>query len=155
MIDVNGFKLVNDRLGHSVGDRVLQRVAEALNTIVRQSDVLARIGGDEFIIALSETGLADAERVADKLRTLRITVVEGVARDPAVVTLSVGIGGREPGQETADAILEAADRSLYQFKRAHARGTPEPREPLTKMVKSEQISWHLTAAEEATSPPTG
>ncbi|MBI2104852.1 MAG: GGDEF domain-containing protein [Candidatus Omnitrophica bacterium] len=114
MVDVNGFKQVNDRLGHLAGDLVLQQVARELQALLRQSDILARLGGDEFVIALPETGPDQAALVAEKLRQLRIRVPDMAA--PAV-SLSVGMSRAQPPTDSPQAVLDAADRSLYAYKR--------------------------------------
>ena len=116
MVDLNGFKQVNDRLGHHTGDFVLKRVAQELSLALRQSDILARFGGDEFVIALPETTPAQAEAVAEKLRSVRIEAPEGASRGVETVTLSVGMSRLEPDRERAQDLLEAADRSLYAWK---------------------------------------
>ena len=117
MVDVNSFKQVNDRLGHHAGDLVLQEVAKELKTLLRQSDILARFGGDEFIIALPETSTAQAESVAEKLRHIRVRVPEGTTRGVSAVSLSVGMSRAEPANENPQEMLEAADQSLYASKR--------------------------------------
>ena len=116
MIDVNGFKQVNDHLGHHAGDLVLKQVAQELKTMLRQSDILARFGGDEFVIALPETSHANAAAVAEKLRQLRIPIPEGDGRGVPPVSLSVGISEIESNRAGAQEILEAADQSLYAHK---------------------------------------
>jgi len=116
MIDVNGFKQVNDRLGHLTGDTVLKQVAEELKTLLRQSDILARFGGDEFIIALPETSYAQAASVAEKLRQIAIPVADGTPKGVPSVGLSVGISQIAEARESPRAILEAADQSLYAHK---------------------------------------
>ncbi len=130
MIDVNGFKQVNDRLGHHVGDTVLRQVAQELKVVLRQSDVLARFGGDEFIVALPETSLDQAALVVQKLRQIIIPIPQGPDYGVPSVSLSVGMSCIERGTETAQELLEAADQSLYSFKR-HGRevGTDLPRSP--------------------------
>jgi diguanylate cyclase (GGDEF)-like protein len=117
MIDVNGFKQVNDRLGHAAGDSLLTRVAQELKTMLRQSDLLARFGGDEFVIALPETTLAQATAVAEKLRQVRIEVPDGASRGVSSVTLSVGVSRIQADTESSKEVLEAADESLYAWKR--------------------------------------
>ncbi len=114
MIDVNGFKQVNDRLGHRTGDTVLKQVAQELKAVLRTSDVLARFGGDEFIVALPETDHSQAEAVMEKLQQVQIPVPGGQGLPP--VTLSVGMGRIQGEQETAQQVLEAADQSLYASK---------------------------------------
>ena len=117
MVDVNGFKHVNDRLGHQAGDSLLKQVAQELKTVMRQSDVLARFGGDEFIVALPETTLEQASSVADKLRQVRIRIPEGASRGLPPISLSVGMSRLQPQNESPQDLLEAADQSLYASKR--------------------------------------
>ncbi len=119
LIDVDGFKAVNDLLGHHVGDLVLKDVAKELRTVLRQSDLLARLGGDEFVIALPEATPMQAHQVAEKLRQVSIPVSTRDRRIPPV-RLSVGISQVTDAHATPEASLQAADRSLYEDKR-HAR----------------------------------
>ncbi|MBI4003685.1 MAG: GGDEF domain-containing protein [Candidatus Omnitrophica bacterium] len=127
MIDVNGFKQVNDRLGHPAGDLVLKHVAQELKTALRQSDILARFGGDEFVIALPETSLEQAEAVADKLRRVSIAVPGGTARRLPPVSLSVGLSRVEQDDDSPQEILQAADQSLYASKRHRKPSVAAPR----------------------------
>ena len=117
MIDVNGFKQVNDRLGHPTGDLVLKQVAQELKTLLRQSDILARFGGDEFVVALPETSVGQATAVAGKLRQVAIEVPDGHLRGMLPISLSVGVSRIEQPDESPQEILEAADQSLYADKR--------------------------------------
>ncbi len=116
MIDVNEFKQVNDRLGHHVGDLVLKQVAGELKSLLRQSDILARFGGDEFVIALPETSEVQALLVADKLRQLHISVPGGKGR-MSPVSLSVGMSRLDQTAQSPEQLLQAADASLYTWKR--------------------------------------
>ena len=120
MIDVNGFKQVNDRLGHAIGDLVLKRTAQQLQMLLRQSDILARLGGDEFVIALPETNHVQAASVAEKLRQTFIEIPEGEAQHVTSITLSVGLSSIEEEAGTPEELLEAADQSLYLDKRKMA-----------------------------------
>src|SRR6185295_7974180 len=86
MMDVNKFKDVNDRFGHATGDELLRQVSRELQRTLRQSDILARFGGDEFIAALPETTQAQAQAVADKLRRIRIPVGQPSAPPASEVT---------------------------------------------------------------------
>ncbi|MBI2495238.1 MAG: sensor domain-containing diguanylate cyclase [Candidatus Omnitrophica bacterium] len=88
MVDVNGFKQVNDRLGHQTGDLVLQQAAQEMKSLLRQSDILARFGGDEFVVALLETSLTQAELVAEKLRQISIPASAGSKRTTRAPTTS-------------------------------------------------------------------
>lgn len=117
MIDVNGFKQVNDRLGHLAGDLILKQVAQELKTVLRQADILARFGGDEFVIALPETTDDQAALVAGKLRQISIRVPRGASREVPPISLSVGMSRVEQEDDSPQKILDAADRSLYASKR--------------------------------------
>jgi diguanylate cyclase (GGDEF)-like protein len=126
MIDVNGFKQVNDRLGHLVGDIVLKRVAQELKELMRTSDILARFGGDEFVAALPETTDAQAESVAEKLRQVAIPLDDlsgDQLLDAPPITLSVGMSRIEQPDESPEQVLEAADKSLYAHKRRSREAT--------------------------------
>ena len=117
MIDVNEFKQVNDRLGHHVGDSVLKQVAQELKALLRQSDILARFGGDEFVIALPETSDEQAASVAEKLRQIQIPIPNTQGRiNP--VRLSVGMSRIDQAAESPEQLLQAADASLYTSKRS-------------------------------------
>lgn len=124
LVDLDGFKEVNDRFGHPAGDRVLVEVGQVLRERIRGSDVAARIGGDEFAVLLPNTPLEGAQRLAAE-------VEEGLARievclgDAMAVHTSGSAGCAELGQEMdAASLLRAADESLYarkQQRRAAAR----------------------------------
>ena len=119
MLDLDGFKGVNDRLGHPAGDELLRRVAAVLRDSVRSVDVVARIGGDEFAVILPETDLAGAVAIADRL-------VAGVHRQARVgaggaeghVTVSIGIASLEGAGQDRTRILAEADAAMYDAKSA-------------------------------------
>ncbi len=117
MIDVNGFKKVNDTLGHHAGDLILKDVAKELQAALRQTDILARLGGDEFVIALPETSTDQAALVADKLRRVSLTIPGQTRNGVPPVRLSVGISQIEENHRRPEDLLQAADRSLYAAKR--------------------------------------
>lgn len=111
IIDVDDFKQINDHLGHLQGDQVLKIVASALNTQLRTVDLLARFGGDEFVVILPETGLDDARTAAKRLRNA--VTAHSVENQP--LSVSIGIASYQPGR-TPEQILEEADRDLYRQK---------------------------------------
>lgn len=115
MLDLDGFKGVNDRHGHAAGDRVLTQAGKRMVDTVRGSDVVARLGGDEFAILLPGADAAAAARVA----TLLIAVLSYPFPDVSPpVSASVGIA-RYPQDGTAlEVLLERADRALYEAKQA-------------------------------------
>jgi diguanylate cyclase (GGDEF)-like protein len=115
-LDLDRFKRVNDTLGHSLGDHILQSVAERLTSIVREADTVARVGGDEFTILLPEISQAqDAIDVADRiLRELRRPVMVDHRELPA--TTSMGIAFYPDDAEEADTLLRNADIAMYRAK---------------------------------------
>jgi diguanylate cyclase (GGDEF)-like protein/PAS domain S-box-containing protein len=117
MIDIDHFKLVNDRYGHPSGDRVLKAVASALQSVARGDDLLARFGGEEFVLLLSATteslALGVAERLRQRVEALSITTDVG----PVRVTASFGVAMQAPGESWVKA-LDRADAALYRAKGA-------------------------------------
>jgi diguanylate cyclase (GGDEF)-like protein len=117
LVDVDDFKQLNDRLGHSAGDRVLQEIAKSMREQVRETDYLARYGGEEFVLLLPNTGLEGALALAEKVRgaveTLATPVIGPQGR--AQVTVSIGLALYAKGPE---ATFDAADRALYEAKAA-------------------------------------
>ncbi|HSS61881.1 MAG TPA: GGDEF domain-containing protein [Candidatus Limnocylindrales bacterium] len=115
MIDLDNLKRINDRLGHSAGDGAIKLVAQQLERVVRASDVCARVGGDEFAVAMPETDLDRARDVATRLRK----AVEHAAlsmRSPEQVEVSLGITAWRQGQDW-QGVYQAADADLYEDKR--------------------------------------
>jgi diguanylate cyclase (GGDEF)-like protein len=114
MVDVNHFKLVNDTYGHEVGDQVLQALADTLRGAVRGYDTCARWGGEEFLVLLPETSMADAMGVGEKL--LRAVAQRPEGETLPGITLSVGVAVHLPGEASA-ALLRRADDAMYEAKR--------------------------------------
>ena len=112
MVDLDHFKQVNDAYGHAVGDQVLQDFARLVSALLRPTDLLARWGGEEFVIAVPRTDLESALCLAERLRS------EVAAHQFLVIgTLTVSLGVAEyRAEETALALLERADRALYRAK---------------------------------------
>jgi diguanylate cyclase (GGDEF)-like protein len=111
-IDVDHFKAINDQHGHAAGDAVLVALVAALSARKRQSDMLFRTGGEEFVLLLPRTSALDAQQVAQSLRA-RIADTPLLPGHP--ITVSIGVGVQQP-HHGADAWLGAADRALYQAK---------------------------------------
>jgi len=114
MFDVDHFKLVNDRYGHAVGDRVLQLIAARAASVVRGGDLVGRLGGEEFGILMPGASPTEASQVAERLREAMETVAQADESLPGV-TISVGIAARA-GQKSAAELLAAADVALYTAK---------------------------------------
>jgi len=115
MIDLDNLKRINDRLGHSTGDAALRLVAQQLQRVVRASDICARVGGDEFAVAMPETDLDRARDVATRLRH-SVDHAALSMRPAGQVEVSVGISAWRPGQDW-QAVYQAADGDLYEDKR--------------------------------------
>jgi diguanylate cyclase (GGDEF)-like protein len=111
--DLDRFKAVNDNLGHHVGDRVLAEIARLIGQEVRASDVLARFGGDEFVLVLPETDTINAKQVAERLQG----AVAQWAQEQAIdVSLSVGLGHAPQHGQDLKSVLEHVDQAMYQDK---------------------------------------
>ncbi len=125
MIDVDHFKAVNDRHGHLVGDEVLREIAHRIEFEVRASDVSARFGGEEFVILLPSTQLADAQMLAERVRkTVAVEPIQTGAGDALDVTVSIGLAEYRPvdGDDdikvVGERLLAQADVALYEAKAA-------------------------------------
>jgi diguanylate cyclase (GGDEF)-like protein len=120
VMDLDYFKAINDRHGHPIGDQALQRVAEQLRKRLRRTDVIGRIGGEEFAAILPGDSLNEVAIVAEKLRRAieELPPLEGgMAAESTLVTLSVG--GTSLGSDIVEAhlLMSCADRALYEAKR--------------------------------------
>lgn len=117
-LDLDGFKEINDGLGHSAGDRLLQTVAERLRRTVRKGDTVARLGGDEFILLLrgAKAG-AGLEKLVDKLIE-RVAVPCDLAGQAAGVTASIGISLFPRDAHTMEELMQHADEAMYRAKQA-------------------------------------
>ena len=121
-MDLNRFKAVNDSLGHAAGDELLQLLAQRLRGAVRSGDLLARFGGDEFLVALTgqdpDQAASTAEQVAAKLGD--VIAQPAVVRGKRVrVSASIGIGIAPGEAEEFGALLHLADMRMYQLKHPH------------------------------------
>jgi diguanylate cyclase len=118
-LDLDGFKSVNDALGHSAGDALLRRLAKTLRSAIRSGDVLARVGGDEFVLLAADCGddasLAElAERLIAGVRTVGKQAYAG--RFP--IGVSIGIATFPDSAEQVDQLLDVADAAMYEAKRS-------------------------------------
>lgn len=118
-LDIDFFKIINDSWGHPTGDTVLQTFAELIRKRTRKSDIIARTGGEEFIILMPNTVLTDAQQVADSLRTA-LAAEEFVSDEGETfsVTLSAGVVSWSDDMATVRNLLSVCDQSLYEAKRA-------------------------------------
>jgi diguanylate cyclase (GGDEF)-like protein len=115
--DIDHFKRVNDTYGHDVGDQVIKGFADALRRIKRDIDVVARIGGEEFVFLCEETsdqgGLQLAERIRAELEAMRFTTEQGEFQ----VTSSVGVATFPAAGQEWESLFRSADEALYASKR--------------------------------------
>ncbi len=117
LIDVDFFKNVNDDFGHTTGDAVLVQIANALTTALRESDVCARWGGEEFLVLLPDTREAGGEEIAQRLRrSINTLKVPDLPAD-RVLTISIGLAEHHP-TESLESTIKRADAALYKAKNA-------------------------------------
>jgi diguanylate cyclase (GGDEF)-like protein/PAS domain S-box-containing protein len=119
VLDLDGFKAVNDNHGHRAGDRVLRAVADALRHRLRETDVVARVGGDEFAVLLPRARPEEADRVCQSLE-------QGIPQEVPVpggrrIEVSVGFAPFVEGAQSIDDVLSAADASMYAVKSGRPR----------------------------------
>ena len=117
--DLDGFKGINDTLGHHVGDTVLRKVAGLIDASIRDSDVAARYGGDEFVIIMPDTDIRHAALIAERLQ---IAVGQWARSGEVTLSLSIGIGAAPEHGEELGVLLERVDGAMYQSKQSFGRG---------------------------------
>ena len=135
MMDVDNLKTINDTFGHVTGDKILSSLADILRVSVRESDFLARFGGDEFVIIMPEATESDALILAKRIQDM-ILRWNKQETTPGL-TLSISIGVSEAGAENIEALLSQADKDLYQCK--VFRKKPEE---LTSTKELQRYLWH-------------
>jgi diguanylate cyclase (GGDEF)-like protein len=116
MIDIDHFKRVNDTYGHPVGDVVLRQVTGLLRDTVRRADLLARIGGEEFAVIVSQKSRPDLKKLGDKLRLRIAGESYGEGRERFPVTISIGAKFYDKKMAGRSGLMKAADKNLYQAK---------------------------------------
>ncbi|MCR4743479.1 MAG: GGDEF domain-containing protein [Treponema sp.] len=114
IIDIDFFKSINDKYGHTAGDDVLRKIADLLMVQFRSTDYVARIGGDEFAVIMTKVGLSPAEVIQSKISSMN-NILQHVADGIPGVSLSVGVALSEKGYN--DDLVEQADKALYTVKR--------------------------------------
>lgn len=114
MIDIDHFKELNDEHGHYVGDSILVELSTVVNRTIRNDDIFARTGGEEFLLLLPDTTHEEAIKLAERLRV----VIERMSRPGMSVTVSIGVVEWD-GKESADSLYNRADEAMYEAK---ARG---------------------------------
>ncbi len=113
-VDIDHFKLINDSLGHAVGDQVLQQIASVIRSTIRTPDFVARFGGEEFVVIAPGTWSADAVILGDRIQRAIADQVEQPLGRP--ITVSIGIAGVPEHGTDSLAVLERADQALYAAK---------------------------------------
>jgi len=129
LIDVDGFKRINDELGHGQGDRALVCIARTLRSQGRASDIFGRFGGDEFVAILPAAADPGAREVAARMRE----AIRGVPFEGRSLSVSIGMASLEPGMG-AEELLERADREMYGWKSRRATQSPGDEGPLGSLV---------------------
>jgi len=117
MIDIDYFKRVNDIYGHLIGDQVLQQISQCFRTILRASDIVGRYGGEEFVVLMPETNLANGRVIAERLRSLVTDHPFMTDKGEVSITISIGVASKEVGADLhLEQVLENADQALLQSK---------------------------------------
>jgi diguanylate cyclase (GGDEF)-like protein len=123
MIDLNDFKRVNDAYGHMVGDETLRQVALCMLKAIRESDFLARVGGDEFMLLLPETGKEKAAHMRDKVKQILVNCsMDWTTDESPDLSLSVGMAHYPEDGKTLKELTASADKALYKEKNDAATG---------------------------------
>ena len=116
MLDLDDFKIINDTFGHQVGDEVLKRVTETVNSIIKEQDIFARFGGEEFILLLSSCSLDYSKEIADRiLKQVEDIEIEGVTNISKKLSVSIGMSHFQKSSEL-DNLIAKADKAMYEAK---------------------------------------
>jgi diguanylate cyclase (GGDEF)-like protein len=116
LLDLDGFKAVNDSLGHAVGDLLLIEVAKRLTRILRKSDTAARLGGDEFVVLLDGITKAGGQQVVSDAITAALTAPFDIDGREVEVGLSIGVALSTDDSADPDHLLREADAAMYRAK---------------------------------------
>lgn len=116
IMDIDFFKKINDKYGHQTGDLVLQKMAQAVNSALRESDIFGRIGGEEFSIILIETEQTTALLTAERIRSLIETLNINTGKDTIHITVSIGVSFFKEGDDIST-LSKRSDEALYSAKR--------------------------------------
>lgn len=118
MLDIDHFKRINDRYGHEIGDRVLVAIARVMGQELRDYDLCARWGGEEFLLLLADTRLEEARAIVDRLRQRLSEIPIAVGNMTLSITASAGLSEHRHGENPLDETLHRADQALLRAKRA-------------------------------------
>lgn len=116
MIDIDHFKLINDRFGHAAGDRVLVQFVERVKKQLRSSDILARYGGEEFSILLPQTGLEQARQAAERIREEVAFQPFNTGEAETYITISLGVAENTDDVTQLDELIDHSDKAMYEAK---------------------------------------
>ena len=116
MVDIDHFKSINDRFGHSVGDEAIRMVSEVLNSSTGDGAIVGRYGGEEFCIGLPNTDLSKGKEIAESLRSKIKTASRDFCGKDVIITASFGVSNAEASMTGISQLLEHADRALYTAK---------------------------------------
>lgn len=116
MMDSDSLKMVNDKYGHPAGNRMLQTLVQCVQGQLRETDIVARYGGDEFIVLLPETAGAGAEKVAGRIRQRVEAAVLSTPDQPITCTVSVGVASYPEHASDLESVMARADQALYASK---------------------------------------
>ncbi|UYO61570.1 diguanylate cyclase [Acetobacterium wieringae] len=119
IFDVNGLKLTNDAFGHMAGDRLLKKVAQTMQTISRSDDIIARIGGDEFVILLPQTEIQEAKELAKRINT----ALSHEHLEAGQISISSGWAVKTTADEEITEVFKAAENKMYQYKISERNST--------------------------------
>lgn len=120
-LDLDGFKAINDDLGHVIGDQLIERTARRLELCVRKDDMVARVGGDEFIVLLQDVALSDVSRIAEKIVD-SLSKPFLLAGKALTITTSIGVATYPHDGTDVDALIHNADSAMYDAKRNGKNG---------------------------------
>ncbi|HTX78148.1 MAG TPA: diguanylate cyclase [Longilinea sp.] len=139
MIDIDNFKVVNDRYGHLVGDEVIKSVVHRICSLLREKDVVGRFGGDEFVVLLVDISKEAAFDLADKLRQGIASMFHPVNGFRIRVTISIGISHAKGTSNTLDRLLTEADQAVYASKTIGRNKVMPWSEKLSQSTKGQRI----------------
>ncbi|MDH5358339.1 MAG: sensor domain-containing diguanylate cyclase [Gammaproteobacteria bacterium] len=118
ILDIDNFKMINDRYGHDAGDSVIKRVSETIQEVIRLGDISARWGGEEFVLLLPETNAEQAMQLAERLRQKIANLKVQVLTETISITVSLGVAGKKDENSSIDELIKKADDLMYQAKDA-------------------------------------
>jgi len=113
MLDIDKFKTINDTYGHDVGDIVIKHLVDITSSIIRDSDIFARFGGEEFVLMLPNTDISNAKILAQKIRK---KIQDSTVKDNIKFTVSIGVAQLREEDDLIDNVIKRADEALYSAK---------------------------------------